>query len=226
MVAVVGNLIEIQAGARIHTHHPLKPPPGLIENIGHTVGSRTTGGIILIGPHVRVLPVGKQELIHGICRSRQVLEIIGSIVPAAAHVEMLAVEAVVQHHKAVMLVALSIVDGIIAASLLAQIIQRKLVEPVAAIRVAAYIQARHIKHRAGSLILYRKAVITGSRHRRKIYTGRSLCRRPGSADNHAVEVHSARFSRLQLERQTVDRLSPHIYGSFEIIREITYLINS
>ena len=125
-----------------------------------------------------------------------------------------------------MLVAFRIMYRIIAASLLAQIIQRKFVELVAAVCVAAYIQARHIKHGACSLILYRKAVITGRCNRRKIYTGRSLCRRPGGADNHAVEVHSARFSRLQLERQTVDRLSPHIYGSFEIIREIPYLINS
>ena len=124
VVAVVSNLVEHYSRVGIHSLHPLQAPTSLVENVGNAVLALVTCSVELIGELIGVLVVSKHHLEGSICRSQQILQLVGSIVPTATNVDILARTSGVVNDVTVVLVALLTRVGVVAAALLAHIVQR------------------------------------------------------------------------------------------------------
>ena len=124
VVAVVSDLVEHYSRVGIHTLHPLQAPTSLVENVGHTVLALVACCVELISELIGVLVVSKHHLEGSICRSQQILQLVGSIVPTATNVDILTSASGVVNDVTVVLVALLTSVGVVTAALLAHIVQR------------------------------------------------------------------------------------------------------
>lgn len=125
MVAVIGNLVVQFARSGIHAVQPVQPPFYFVYYIGDTVCFRQSGCIVGIAECLGVFLVGKHHLVYGIGGSRGILQVVGSIVPAAAHIDVLSGFCGVVHYVAVVYVAAVFQEWVVTATLLAHVVQQE-----------------------------------------------------------------------------------------------------
>ena len=125
MVAVVSNLVVQFAGGRVHAVQPVEAPFYFVYDVGNTVGTGKSGCIVGITERYRIFLIGKHHLVDGICGSSGVLQVIGSIVPAAADVYVLSCLGGVIQNIAVVYMATVFQERVVAATLLAHVVQQE-----------------------------------------------------------------------------------------------------
>ena len=125
VVAVVGNLVVQFARSGIHAVQPVQPPFYFVYYIGDAVCFRQSGCIVGIAECLGVFLVGKHHLVYGIGGSRGILQVVGSIVPAAAHIDVLPGFCGVVHYVAVVYVATVFQEWVVTATLLAHVVQQE-----------------------------------------------------------------------------------------------------
>ena len=130
MIAVVGDLVEHHPRFRIQLIQPVEPPAGLVEDVGYTVGPGIAIGLVGVAKGVGIFLVGKKHLIDGIGGGGGILQVVGGIMPAAGDVDQGRIPLREIHDEAVAGMAGIAQEGIIAAALLAHIIEQEIRRPV------------------------------------------------------------------------------------------------
>ena len=125
MVAVVSNLVVQFAGGRVHAVQPVETPLYFVYDVGDTVGAWQSGCIVEVTESFRVFLIGKHHLVDGICGSSGVLQIVGGIVPATADVDVLSCLGGVIQDIAVVHMATVFQERVVAATLLAHVVQQE-----------------------------------------------------------------------------------------------------
>ena len=226
MVAVVGYLIEIHVLLGIHALHPFQPPAGLVEDVGRSVGAGHTARVELVGPHIGRGAVGVEELVYGVGRGGEVLEIVGSVVPTAAHVVVAPVGLARKHQPTVVLMAFGLVHGVVAAALLAQIVQRQFVDAQAAVSVVADVERGNVGHLPCGGVARGERIGARFGGGGEVYScggGEGCPRRHG---HNAVDGAGAAVGRHEVEGEAVDGHWSDVYGAFEVIGAIAGLVDS
>ena len=83
VVAIVGQLVVHFVFGGIHFEQPVEAPFGFVQYVGNAIGPRVAIGTVGVAKRTWILLVGKQHLVGSISRGCHVLQIIGSVVPAA-----------------------------------------------------------------------------------------------------------------------------------------------
>ena len=125
VVAVVGNLVIEFAWGGIHLVEPRQAPINLIDDVGDAVGAFQTVGLILVTEGSRALLPGEHHLVDGVGARGGVLQQVGRVVPAAAHVDALALLLGVVAHVGVLGVATVALERVEAAPLLTHVVEHK-----------------------------------------------------------------------------------------------------
>lgn len=125
MIPIVCDLVVHFPGSRIHAVQPIQSPFDLVHDVGNAIRSRSPVGIIGIAKGFGMSLVGKEHLVDGIGRGGGVLQVVGGIVPAARYVDGLATLGRVINDVAIVGVATVLQEGVVAATLLAHILQDK-----------------------------------------------------------------------------------------------------
>ena len=125
MVTVIGNLVIEFALLGVHTVEPVKSPLYLVHDIGHTIGTSVATGVEMVGKCSGVLLVGKHQLINGIGARCGVLQQVGSVVPAAAHINALAFLGGMVSHIGILGVTTVVLERVVATLLLAHVVEHK-----------------------------------------------------------------------------------------------------
>ncbi len=125
MIPVVRQLVEVGGRIRVHPHQPVQPPFRLIQDIGDTVGTFMTVGIVVVTKSFRIAAVGKEHLINRVGRRGYILQVIGGIVPPAGGVEIQAVSFSVRitHRDGIMHMTGVTQEGIVPTTLLTHILE-------------------------------------------------------------------------------------------------------
>ena len=130
VIAVVGDLVEHHPRFRIQLIQPVEPPTGFVEDVGYTVGPGIAIGLVGVAKGVGIFLVGKKHLIDSIGGSGGILQVVGRIMPAAGDVDQGRIPLREIHDEAVAGMAGIAQEGIIAAALLAHIIEQEIRRPV------------------------------------------------------------------------------------------------
>ncbi len=144
MVPVIGDLGEHHPVFRVHPHHPVQSPAGLVKNVRHSVGSRFSVCLISVRENALVLnPLpGEHHMVSSRCAGSLILKVIRRIVPASANIYPLSVPLRMVHDVAVQLMAESVRERVVAALLLPHVIEQNVGRSV--IHVRPYLEDRRI----------------------------------------------------------------------------------
>ena len=122
MVAVISNLIVELARFRIHAVQPIQSPFNFINNIGYTISSWPSVGVIGVAEGLWILLVGKEHLIDGVGGGGGVLQIVTGVMPTSSDVQMLPRFGGVIDNVPIMYVATVVQVRIVATPLLTHVV--------------------------------------------------------------------------------------------------------
>ena len=172
-----------------------------------------------VAPDGGVLTVGEEELVDGVGGGGEVLQVVGGVVPSAAHVEVPTVEVAGEHHVAVVLMAERVMDGVVAAALLAQVLQGQLVE-AAGIGVAADVDGD------GLGVGNSQAVLTGGGDGREVDARGLLAGLPGHLGRDGVGAEGVAGLVGEGDVGGGGVFGAEIDGGFDVVGELANAVHA
>ena len=125
VVTVIGNLIIQFALVGVHFAEPREAPIDLVDDVGNTVGALNAVSLEMVTECPGALLPGQHHLVDGVGARGGVLQQVGCVMPATAHVDALTLLVGVIAHVGILDVAAVALERVVSAPLLAHVVEHK-----------------------------------------------------------------------------------------------------
>ena len=220
VVAVIGNLVVEFPLTGIHLIKPCEAPIDFIDDVRDAVGPLESVGLVMVTKGCRALLPGKHHLVDGVGTRGGILQQVGSIMPAAPHVDVLSLLVGVIAHVGILDVATVALERVKAAPLLTHVVEHKVgcAIPHAAVN-RKYGRLDATCHDAVSALVMKVA---------EVQPARRLHLSPGShlAGGGRAINRLARIGIHQFKLAHLHRLLTHEHGHLGRVGQVSQLVNA